>query len=220
MLERVGPVVAAVLVLAVLVVVFPPRDPEPLVATEPPQPAFLAAYERSRTVEAVVRSSFLRTLADGRELAYEQRLVQRPPDDRLVVGAGSASGRLGGDLVRCNAGEEGTPSCVRGGEAPPYDEEVAGEVADLAALVDADTGAYRLSDLGSGCFELVLRVRVPSPPYGNRTTYCFDADTGVVASLVVERPEAVDRLEALSITTEVTDADLRADDIGTAIATE
>src|SRR5690606_18262292 len=100
MLERLGPVVGGLLVTALLVVVLPAVDGEVVTGQIPVEgqaavDGFLAAYERSWLVEAVVVSETRRTMADGRELAYEQRLVQRPPEDRLVIGAGTASGRVG-----------------------------------------------------------------------------------------------------------------------------
>jgi hypothetical protein len=219
MLERVGPVVAAVVILAGLAVLLPDTDRDPFVPAAPQIP-FLAAYERSRTVEAVVESTFIRTFPDGRELSYTQRLVQRPPDDRLVIGAGSAAGRIDGRVVRCSADEEGgPPSCLQGAEATPYDEEVAGEVRAMASLVDRDTGVYELTDAGGGCFALELTAEVLSPPYGTSASFCFDATTGVLAAVEVVRDEATDRTEVDRIRTEVTDADLRATDIGEPVAT-
>jgi hypothetical protein len=219
MLEREGPVVAAIVVLAMLLAFLPSNEPEVLVATEAPEPLLLAAYERSRTVEAVVESTFTRTVADGRELSYDQRLVQRPPDDRLVIGAGAATGRLDGRVVRCSTDADGQQSCIQGDEAEPYDEEVAAEVQALASLVDPSTGVYDVTALDDGCFSLELVADVPSPPYGTTATFCFDEATGVLASVEVVRPEATDRTEAVEIRTTVTDEDLRAADLGEPVTT-
>jgi hypothetical protein len=219
MLEREGPVVAAIVILAAAALFLPPTEPNLLVPTEAPEPLLLAAYERSRTVEALVVSTFTRTVADGRQLTYDQRLVQRPPDDRLVIGAGVATGRVGGRVVRCRADDEGEPSCTQGAEAEPYADEVAAEVRALASLVDPDTGAYDVEALDGGCFVLELDAAVLSPPYGTAATFCFDAATGVLSTVEVVRPEATDRTEAVQIRTAVDDADLRAADLGDAIAT-
>jgi hypothetical protein len=217
---RVGIVVAGVLVVALVaagVLALVLRDDGDGDAGPPPAEAadaLLEAWERSRTVEVVVRSDFTRTFPDGREVAYAQRLVQRPPDDRLVIGAGSASGRLDGRIIRCNVVDGGPPECVQGQEAVPYDEEVAAELADLASLVDPDTGAYEVRVDEEGCFGLTLVAEVFAPPYGNTARFCFDEASGATSEAVIERDEAVDRTEAVEIRTEVTAADLRADDIG------
>jgi hypothetical protein len=217
MLERVGPIVVSVLVVVALVLVFGGDDPEP-----PPDPSqvepFLDAYERSRSVESVVESVFTRTTAEGRELSYDQRVVQRPPDDRLVIGAGTAVGRIGGRIVRCNTDASGGPACEQGGRAVPYAEEVAAEIDRLAQWVAPDTGAYDVV-LDEECFRLDLVVAMFSPPYGIEARFCFDDDTGVLREVVVERPEGTDHTVAVDIRTEVTAEDLRAADLGDPVST-
>lgn len=220
MLQRVGPVVASVAIVAVLLLVLPGDDDDPATDEPAPTEAFLEAYERSRMVEVVVESVFTRTFADGRELGYDQRLVQRPPDDRLVVGAGTASGRVNGQVVRCNVDASAGSTCIQGGEAVPYEEEVAEEVAELARLVDPEEGAYDVDRDDEGCYELTLLLQILTPPYGVSSTFCFDEPSGALEVLDVRRPDDVtDRTEATEIRTEVTAADLRADDLGDPIAT-
>ena len=225
MLERFGPVIGGLVVMALLVVWL--GDPDDDAPAEPPtvggQEAvdeFLDAYERSWLVEAVVVSETLRTMADGRELAYEQRLVQRPPDDRLVIGAGSASGRVGGRTVRCTTVDDTVPQCADGGEAPDYQAYVDDQLASLAEMVEPGVGMYELTSSGDGCFHLELRLRVLTPPYGIESTFCFDEEVGVLREVEVVRPEATDRTTALEVRTAVTDADLRAADLGDPLATE
>lgn len=211
-----GVIAASVAIGAVLAVLLP--DDEGPDRSPPADPAeFVAAYERSRTAELLVDSTFTRTFNDGRELAYESQLIQRPPDDVLVVGAGSAAGRLGGRIIRCNAtAADQPPECVRSEEAPPYDEVVAGEVADLEELLD---GVYDLDRDDAGCWILTLEVVLPSAPYGGAARFCFDPANGALQSLEVRRPEAVERTEAVGIATRVTEADLRLDTLGEPIAT-
>lgn len=178
---------------------------------------FLAAYERSRTEELLVTSTATRRLNDGRELVYEVRDIRRPPDDVLVVGAGSVAGRRDGRILRCNTLEADDPaSCIQGPVAPPWDEEVADEVRILRDLV---TTAYEVEDAGDGCWDLRLVVAVLSPPYGGAARFCFDEATGALRYREVRRAEGVDLLEATDIRTTVTDADLRAPDLGEPIAT-
>lgn len=217
--------VGGLLVTALLVVVLPADDGEVVTGQIPVEgqaavDGFLAAYERSWLVEAVVVSETRRTMADGRELAYEQRLVQRPPEDRLVIGAGTASGRVGGRTVRCTSTGGPSPQCVTGDEAQDYRANLDGQLASLAELVEPDVGMYEVSTTGDGCFLLELRLRVLTPPYGIEATFCFDEATGVLAEATVVRPEATDRTTALEVRTTVTDADLRATDLGDPLTTE
>lgn len=178
---------------------------------------FVAAYERSRTAELLVDSTFTRTFNDGRELAYQTLLIQRPPDDVLVVGAGSAAGRLDGRITRCNAvAADAPPACIRSEEAPPYAEQVAEEVADLRALLD---GIYGVEQDDDGCWILTLEVAVADPPYGGAARFCFDDASGALRSLEVRGAEAVERTEAVTIATVVTEADLRVASLGEPIGT-
>lgn len=225
MLERLGPVVGGALVAALLAVLLgggdePPPAGQIPVEGQPAVDGFLAAYERSLLVEAVVVSETRRTMADGRELAYEQRLVQRPPDDRLVVGVGSASGRIDGRTVRCTSvAGSSVPRCVTGDAAAPYDEYVQDQLDAFARLLEPEVGAYEVATLGDGCFHLRLRLRVFTPPYGIESRFCFDEAVGVLRDVEVVRPEATDRTTALEVRTTVTAADLRVADIGDPLAT-
>jgi hypothetical protein len=226
MLERFGPVIGGLVVMALLVVWS--GDPDDDVPAEPPSVGgqeavdeFLAAYERSWMVEAVVVSETQRTMADGRELAYEQRLVQRPPDDRLVIGAGSASGRVDGQTVRCTTvDDDPVPQCADGGEAPDYQALVDEQLETFAELVEPGVGMYTLTSSEDGCFHLELRLRVLTPPYGIESTFCFDEEVGVLRDVEVVRPEATDRTTATEIRATVTEADLRATDVGDPLSTE
>lgn len=225
MLERLGPVVGGLLVAALLAVALggedePPPTGQIPVEGRPAVDAFLAAYERSLLVEAVVVSETVRTMGDGRELAYEQRLAQRPPDDRLVIGVGSASGRIGGRTIRCTAVvDDPVPRCLTGEAAGPYDEYVQDQLDAFAELLEPGVGAYEISTLDDGCFHLELRLRMFTPPYGIESRFCFDQEVGVLREVEVVRPEATDRTTALEVRTTVTEADLRAADIGDPLAT-
>jgi len=212
--DRVWPVVlASVLVVAAVVAVLPDDDDESGARADSVA-AFVAAYERSRTGTFVVEQTFTRTAPDGRELSYVRRLVQRPPDDRLLVGGGAAEGRLDGRVVRCSTGPDGTSRCDEGPPARPYADEVAAEVGALRSLVEGREATYDVEAGEPGCWSLRLRLGVPSPPYGELAGFCFDAETGAPTRLEVRRPEAVDVVEAVEIRATVTDADLRPGDLG------
>lgn len=216
--ERVWPVVvAAVVVVAGLLAVLPGEDGDGTDAgrTGPRVVAdFLAAYERSRTATFVAEQTFTRTTPDGASLGYERRLVQRPPDDRLVVGAGAADGRLDGRVVRCSTRPDGASGCVEGPVARPYDEEVAAEVAALERLVRGDDALYEVAAGAPGCFSLHVRFVVLTPPYGDRAGFCFDEATGAPLRFEVQRPEAVDLVETVSVSATVRAGDLRLGDLG------
>jgi hypothetical protein len=215
MLERVLPVVASVVITVVLVLLLPGEESRP--ASGPDVAAgFLQAYERSRTAELYVTSNYTRTFNDGRDLSYEIRTIQRPPDDVMVVGAGSASGRLGGRIVRCNVGTGETPDCVDGGEAPPYDDVVAAEVDNLQTLLDE---VYGIERDDAGCYILTLDVLIANPPYGGAARWCFDEASGALQRLEERHSLTVEVTEAVEIRTEVTDADLRPESLGDPIAT-
>lgn len=212
-----GPVLAALAIAAGLVLVLPDDD-EPVSPAPADTVGFVAAYERSRTAELLVDAVFTRTFNDGRQLSYETRLVQRPPEDALVVGAGSVAGRLGGRIIRCNATGTDTPlDCIQGGDAPPYAEVVAREVGDLEVLLET---VYEVAQDEQGCWILTLVAVLPAtPPYGGAARFCFDEASGALAHLEVRRPEAVEVTEAVSIRTEVTAADLRVTSAGAPIST-
>ena len=161
-----------------------------------------------------------RTMADGRELAYEQRLVQRPPDDRLVIGAGSASGRVGGDTIRCTTVDDRCRSASTVARPPttrPLSTSSWRRWPSWWNRASACTSSPARED---GCYHLELRLRVFTPPYGIESTFCFDDEVGVLREVEVVRPEATDRTTALEVRDTVTDADLRAADLGDPLATE
>ena len=203
------PVAAGVAAFAGLVGAFAVTDSD--AAPDDPVADFLGAYERSRSSTFVVEQVFTRTAPDGRSIRYDRRLVQRPPDDRLVVGGGNAEGRLGGRVLRCSTTPQGSSECQQGPPASPYDEEVAAEVAELRRYV---TELYFLAPGDPGCWVLVLVEEYPSPPYGEEATFCFDRATGAPTRVEIVRPEATDVTEAVEIRRVVTAGDLEPGDLG------
>lgn len=214
--EKTWPVVLAALLSTLLLLWLVPEPSDEGSAAVPAEPAaqrFIAAYERSRTATFVVEQHFIRTLPDGRSIEGDTRIVQRPPDDRLVAGLGALSGRLGGRVLACatDDGAVGAPTrCTQGPPAPPYDEEVQAEVATLRTYVESRPPLYRVADgAESGCFVLTLALALPSPPYGDEATFCFDEATGAPTLIRIARPEATDETRAVEIRATITEADLR-----------
>ena len=176
--------------------------------------SFLDAYERSRTATYVVEQTFTRAAEDGRSISYPRRIVQRPPDDRLVIGGGQAEGRLDGMVVLCSTSPNGTSRCDEGAEAPPYDDEVAEEVATLRALVEGGAATYEVRAGEDGCWSLHLRRQVLTPTYGEQAGFCFDEATGAPLRTDVVREGVTDTVVTDDIRTEVTAEDLRTGDLG------
>jgi hypothetical protein len=208
-----GPVAVAVVALvgacvAAFVIGTPALSPR----GAPAATAFLSTWRASRTGTFVVDSDFTRTLPDGNKLVSTSRLVQRPPDDRLVVGMGSVAGRLGGKIVRCAAAPDGSSKCLTGADADVYASEVDGELAGLERYVRGDRPLYRViqfDDPQGRCFRLDLAIDLPSPPYGDHALFCFDRGSLAPSLTVIERHEATDRTQATAIRTTVTDDDVR-----------
>jgi hypothetical protein len=205
---------AAALVVAVVVAVVPgPAGDDPGAGPDAAG-AFLADYQRSRLATFVVEQRFTRTLADGRSLDEATRIVQRPPDDRLVLGLGSVSGRRDGRVVACTTDPGADPAtaaprCTTGPPAEPYDAEVAAEVDALRAYLAGDRPLYEVTATDAGCYELALaRPDFPSPPYGTAATFCFDPATGAPRLVEIRRDGSADRTEATAIRTVVRPSDL------------
>lgn len=178
----------------------------------------VAAWERSRTETYRSVSRWHRVTPAGGEMARTRILVQRPPD-RVLRAGGQVEGSVGGVRYLCDglaedepeAQERFAPGC-RAVEVPDveevYDETVAGEIDALWSYVGGDRPLYRVTRDGE-CFDLRLARGMFAPPYGDRARFCFDAETGAISLLRVERPEGTDTLELVSSTPEVTDDDLR-----------
>ena len=160
----------------------------------------------------VVESDFSRTLPDGQQLKDTTRIVQRPPDDRLMFGFGSIAGRLRGKIYRCAAQPAGSSTCLTSSAAPDYGSEVDSEVAALTSYLEGTRPLYRViefPDSRGRCFRLDLNIDLPAPPYGREALFCFDGATLAPSLTVLVRDEATDRTEARMIRREVTDTDLQ-----------
>jgi hypothetical protein len=204
--------VAALALVAACVAAFaigtPARSPRGAAAAT----SFLATWRASRMATFVVDANFTRTLPDGNKLLSTSRTVQRPPNDRLVFGMGSVSGRLGGKILRCVAAPGSTSTCITAADAPDYTTEVDGEIAGLERYVRGDRPLYTVIEFVESpahCFRLDLALAIPAPPYGDHVLFCFDRTSLAPSLTVLERAEATDRTEATAIRLTVTDDDLK-----------
>jgi hypothetical protein len=175
---------------------------------------FLTAYQRSREATFVLEQTYTRSVDGEPALTYPMRIVQRPPDDRLTVGGGNASGKLDGNVVRCASEPSGTSSCADGGPAREDGDVVAGELDGLRRLLTGDA-AYSVARRDDGCFVLTLDYVYPAPPYGVSSTFCFDPDSGAPMEVRIDHGDGVvDDTVTTTVRTEVGPADLRVGDLG------
>jgi len=208
-----GPVAVALLFfVAACVAAFSIGTPPRSLRGEAAADSFLATWRQSRMATFVVDYDFSRRLPDGNVLQETQRIVQRPPNDRLLIGLGSVAGRLDGKILRCASTPNGTSRCFTAAAAPDYTAEVDSEVASLDGYVRGDRPLYRVIDFADSvdhCFRLDLALDIPSPPYGDHAMFCFNRTNLAPSLTVVERAEATDRTEATAIRTTVTDDDVK-----------
>lgn len=171
--------------------------------------ALEASWTRWRTSDLVVESEWRRTMdATGGTLRSATLTVHRPPD-RLIRQFGAVRGVLNGVEVRCGTDPDGGYRCFASSRpAPSLDEVVADELEAWRSYVTGPRPLYELTGDGRGCFDLVQVGPYPDPPYGRAARLCFDPDSGALRYLRRQLDQAVEEQEALSIRTEVTDADL------------
>jgi hypothetical protein len=171
--------------------------------------AFLEAWERSRRATYLVVTEWHRVTGAGGEMRQTRVLVQRPPD-RIRRAGGSVSGVAGGVRYTCDelADDEVTCQAVEDPFADvAFEERVAREVELMWRHLEGPNPLYRVSEL-DGCFHLRLVRTMLAPPYGARTTFCFDVESGAVARFRIERAEGIDTEEMVWVRTEVTPDDV------------
>lgn len=173
-----------------------------------PDPAvrFLEAWERSRTATYRTVADFTRT-SNSTDAELTDRLVvaQRPPD-RLSIDGDGATGLVDGRRLACTYRDEAL-ACRDAEARRTYDQDVARQLATLESYVLGDDVTYTTTADGD-CFELVLAREIIAPPLGTRARYCYDPATGAPTLTRIERVEADDETRTVSISAEVTDADL------------
>jgi hypothetical protein len=182
------------------------RREEPLTGAAAAE-AFLDAWRESRLATWVIEGTFTRTTATGRSITSEIHVAQRPPD-RLSLGIGSVTARLGDRRLSCTTDPAGELRCRDAGRAPPYEEEVAQEVETLATYVQGAVPLYEVTADSDGCFDLELLVEMPAPPYGEEARFCFDEETRAPTLAEIRRTEAVDVRRSTRVSAEVSDEDL------------
>jgi hypothetical protein len=185
----------------------------PELAPETPEAAeaFMLAWERSRRATYLTITEWHRVTDVGAELRQTRVFAQRPPDRIRSAGA-SISGVTGGARHVCDELDDGEVECrviAHELSAADFDAIVDREVELMWRHVEGTRPLYRVSQDGE-CFHLRLARGMVAPPYGHRTTYCFDTATGAVREFRIERAEGTDEERVLWASTEVTDAELAA----------
>ncbi len=186
------------------VVITTPRHAPP--ARHDASGAYIEAWRHSQLSTWKVVLRWTRTVR-GARLQDDITIAQRPPD-RLSTGGGSVDARTGDRRLACTAGSDGRLRCRDAGPAPPYSEEVDNGAAVLRQQLSGPGRLYDVTSGGPRCYDLRLRLRYPAPPYGQRSRFCFDARTGAPTLRDVERLEGRDVQEAVSLSADVTVADL------------
>lgn len=189
-------------------------DPDPA-SEDPPTAAeaFLEAWARSRAATYRTVSTFTRVSnTTDAELTDRVIVAQRPPD-RLTIDQDGALGLIDGHRVACVYRQQRL-ACEDAPAGRTLEDETAQQ---LTTLEDYTTGADplyavtaldRQPDIGD-CFELRLTaIDLVAPPLGTMSRYCFDPEIGAPSLTQVERVEADDETRVISLSGEVTDADL------------
>jgi len=201
----------------------PPLAPSDTVAPLPELPEespelaaeFLEAWERSRAATYVAVTDWHRRTTAGAELRQTRVVAQRPPD-RVLRSGGSLSGTAGGVRYTCDElplddvppDEAIACQALPDSAAEPFDERVAREVDLMWRHLEGTYPLYRVSRDDEGCYVLRLARTMLAPPYGARSTFCFDEESGAVARFRIERAEGTDTEELRWVDTEVSDDDL------------
>jgi hypothetical protein len=195
-------------IVAVLVMSGWESEPDPITGDEA-EAMFVAAWERSERGTYYVESTFLRVMADGRELESPVEVVRRPPD-YLRFQFGGVDGRLGGRPVVCTSDPDGVVACDLARTPPvPHDDLVDEVMSRWEGYFEGDVPLYRVSTEGDGCFDLRLARFELEPPYGTYARFCFDEATGAVTETEIRREEGTDFVEAVQVRAQVSDADFQ-----------
>ena len=187
-----------------------PEEPPPTLVGDEAVTQFLDAWEQSRMGTYVVRSDFTRVRTTGQHFESSVISVQSPPD-RLNIEGREVQGVLDGVAVVCSVDIDEHRTCREG--APEahgtYSRAVAAQVDTLEGYVTGPEPLYRVTGDGEGCFRLEQDRHLPAAPYGTEARFCFDAETGAPTFTEIARPEGTDRIEAVDVRAEVTEADLQ-----------
>lgn len=170
----------------------------------------VVAWERWRTASFVTEGTWTRTL-DGSDapLTGDVYRAQLPPR-RLFIELGSITEEIDGEILVCDSSTAQVivPDCAGITSSRTFDERVQAEMTLVLGYVIGDTRIYDVSRRDDGCFGLEVVVPESRSPWGLAAQFCFDDDSGALATSRVRRQSAVDEEITSSIRTDVSAADL------------
>lgn len=168
----------------------------------------VVAWNRWRTATYASTGTWRRVL-DGADAPLEGDIytAQQPPR-RLVVRLGAVIEEIDGEVTTCDSADAEVivPECTRSTGSLTYDERLRAEMSLVLAYVIGDDRIYDVAAEGD-CFRVELVEAALRSPWGRAAEFCFDAESGALASSRVRRRSAIDEEFTTSIRTEVTDAD-------------
>jgi hypothetical protein len=180
-----------------------------------PAEAFLEAWARSRAATFRSVSDFRRVShSTNAELTDRIIVAQRPPD-RLSIDQDGGTGLVDGQRLAC-AYRRQRLHCQDAAAERTYDDDVERQLETLRGYVAVDDPLYAVEaaereEVVGDCFDLRLTRALVAPPLGEVARYCFDPGTGAPTFTRIERVEADDETRLVSLSDEVTDADLDPD---------
>lgn len=168
----------------------------------------VVAWNRWRTATFVSAGTWTRTLDGVDEPLTGDTYTAQAPPRRLVMRLGAIIESIDGTLVTCDDPTEPVivPGCSEVSGLRGYDERLRSEMTLVLAYVRGEERIYDVAVVDD-CFQLELRGDSLRSPWGRAARFCFDDETGALASSRVRRPSAVDVEITTMIRGEVTDAD-------------
>ena len=164
---------------------------------------FLADWHAWRSIDVVVRSTFVRERADGEQLTSDMVLAQQG-DRRLVSRLGGAEGYVDDQRVRCVSESDGTYRCDRTPTGATAEQRRRDELDTWAEYLSGVPPYYRILTLDGGCYELVLTRALPGADFGSVAEFCFDEASGALVRTRIQYANGlVETTEAVVIETEV-----------------
>lgn len=204
----VGSVVIALMIAAMTFAAVDARSGPARATIDDPVGSLVEAWARSRSATYRSTGAFERSAPDGRAIAADVEIVQRPPD-RLLRQFGEVSGRRGERVLRCPAPiGGGALECTLGPPGESFDATVAAEVASFRALVAGADPLYDIARRSADCWRMTRTRNDPRSGFGLQTDLCTDPVTGAVRSIETDHGEITERTVYDEISAEVADADL------------
>jgi len=189
--------------LAPVEVSFPSVEHDPQAAED-----LVVAWNRWRTATFVSAGTWTRTLDDSDEPLTGEAYTAQDPPRRVVVRLGAVIESIDGTVVTCDNPEEPVivPECSEVEGVLSYDERLQAEMSFVLNYVTGDQRIYDVADVDD-CFRVELIAAALRSPWGRAAQFCFDESSGVLQSSRVRRQSAVDEEVAVTIRTDVSDAD-------------